>query len=283
MALLYRGPTGPVGRVRGRGDADGGADADADAGGEATSVRRSPGDPCWRMCLLGGFRLWVGAGRVQVPASPQRILAFLALRGPSGRSRVAGSLWPDTSESNALARLRTGLWRARQAAPGVVRASRDSVGIARGVEVDVQGLVRTARTLLDEPATADVAAVVTDCADGELLPDWNDDWLTDDRERLRQLRLHVLESLAARLASTGGYAMAMEAALAARRGDPLRESAHRSVIRVHASEGNLVEAFHAYQECRTVLARELGIEPSEETTALVRRLGVVPAAARAAG
>jgi DNA-binding SARP family transcriptional activator len=82
----------------------------------------------------------------------------------------------------------------------------------------------------------------------------------------------VLETVAARLAAEGLFGMALEAALAALRSDPLRESAHRAVIRIHLAEGNLAEAAQAYRQCRALLARELGVEPSEQTAELVRRL-----------
>ena len=105
--------------------------------------------------------------------------------------------------------------------------------------------------------------------DGDLLPDWDDEWLLVDRERLRQLRLHVLESLAGQLAREGRYGMALEAALAALCADAVRESAHRTVIRIHLAEGNLAEAVHAYQRCCAVLARELGTTPTSQTSGLV--------------
>ena len=106
---------------------------------------------------------------------------------------------------------------------------------------------------------------------GELLDDWDEDWLSDDRERVRQLRLHVLEQWAVGLAEAGKHGHAIEAALAALRSDPLRESAHRTVIRVHLAEGNVAEAMRAYQRCRQLLIDEVGEEPSPETTGLIVR------------
>ena len=51
--------------------------------------------------------------------------------------------------------------------------------------------------------------------EGELLSDWDDEWLAPDRERFRQLRLHLLEVTAERLSAQGYFGLAMEAALAA--------------------------------------------------------------------
>jgi DNA-binding SARP family transcriptional activator len=223
-----------------------------------------------RVTLLGGFQLTVDDRTVAVPASTQRIISMLALRGRTGRSRLAGSLWPETTEMRALASLRTAIWRANQTAPGLVDSAHDSVDLAADVEVDVARLVQTAHDVMDGRATAGIDGPALRYVEGDLLPDWNDDWLVVDRERLRQLRLHVLETLAGQLALQGMFGMAMEAALAALRADALRESAHRTVIRIHLAEGNIAEAMHAYDECCAVLAREIGLAPSAETVQLMR-------------
>jgi DNA-binding SARP family transcriptional activator len=81
--------------------------------------------------------------------------------------------------------------------------------------------------------------------DADLLPDWVDDWLVHDRERLHQLRLHVLEALADRLAGDGRYGLALDVALAALRSDTLRESAHRT-----SSAGIVHAAGERYQPSR---------------------------------
>jgi DNA-binding SARP family transcriptional activator len=105
--------------------------------------------------------------------------------------------------------------------------------------------------------------------DGDLLPGWYDDWVLFERERLRQLRLHALETLALALAAEGRFAAAVEAGLAAIRTEPLRESAHRVVVRVHLAEGNLTEALRQYELCRRLFRAELGLEPSALLTDLV--------------
>ncbi|MGV8965778.1 MAG: AfsR/SARP family transcriptional regulator [Cellulomonas sp.] len=221
-----------------------------------------------RVALLGGFGLTVDGRAVTVPVSTQRIISVLALRGRSGRSRLAGSLWPETTEPRALASLRTAIWRANLLAPGLVVSAHDSIDLAEEVEVDVTRLVRIAHEVLDGHLAVMPGARGFRPVDGDLLPDWHDDWLVVDRERLRQLRLHVLEAMAAQLATQGMFGLAMEAALAALHADVLRESAHRAVIRIHLAEGNLAEARSAYANCCAVLDHEVGMSPSAETQRL---------------
>ena len=45
-----------------------------------------------RVSLLGGFRLLVDGREVDTPATTQRMVAALALRGRSSRGRLAGML-----------------------------------------------------------------------------------------------------------------------------------------------------------------------------------------------
>ena len=103
----------------------------------------------------------------------------------------------------------------------------------------------------------------------DLLPDWYDDWLAFERERFRQLRIHALESLCERLIALERFGEAIETGLAVVTAEPLRESAHRILIRIHLAEGNGAEALGQYRRFRALLHDELGLEPSPEMRTLV--------------
>jgi DNA-binding SARP family transcriptional activator len=72
----------------------------------------------------------------------------------------------------------------------------------------------------------------------------------------------VLECVCERLAARGEYARALEAGLTAVAGEPLRESAHRAVVKVHVAEGNHAEAIRQYRLYRELLHDQLGLTPS---------------------
>ncbi len=222
-----------------------------------------------QVSLLGGFRLVVDGQDVEVPATTQRIVSVLALRGRSRRGRLAGVLWPGAPEARALASLRTAIWRANQLAHGLIGTAQDTVVLGPDVDVDVTRLVHGAHAVMAARGPLPEGDDPARYAAGDLLPGWDDEWLAGDRERLRQLTLHVLEARAVQLARSGRFGLALEAALGALRSDPLRESAHRTVIRIHLAEGNQAEALHAYLECAGVLRRQLGVAPSAETSRLV--------------
>ncbi|MGH3774209.1 MAG: AfsR/SARP family transcriptional regulator [Pseudonocardiaceae bacterium] len=220
------------------------------------------------MTLLGGFRLAVGGRDVRLPVGAQRLVAVLALRGRLSRSRLAGTLWPDTLEHRALASLRTGIWRVNQAAPDLVVITARQVNLDARARVDVRVLVKRSVEIM-QGEDFDAFTLSTAVPDGELLPEWGDAWLTDERERLHQMRLHLLEKVAERLAGTGQFGLAVEVALSVLRADVLRESAHRTLISIHLAEGNLSQAHRAYAACEQLLWRELRVAPSAAMTGLL--------------
>jgi DNA-binding SARP family transcriptional activator len=234
--------------------------------------------PVARVRLLDGFGLELGrcTGGISggLPRGVQRLVAHLGISRQPARTAIAGLLWPDVPESHAQGSLRSALWRLSKVAPGLIRAGRDTLSLADGVQVDVRELTSWARRVADPAVSIDDLAAACRRLRGELLPGWYDDWVLLERERLRQLRLHALEAFAERLTAAGRYAEAVEAACVAVQAEPLRESAHRTLVRVHLAEGNVVEALRAYQVFRTMLADELGVVPSGLMLDLVNRLPV---------
>jgi DNA-binding SARP family transcriptional activator len=229
-----------------------------------------------RLTLIGRFALWRGSEELAVAASGQRLIALLALRDrPVGRLHVAGILWPDYPTERSLAVLRTTLWRVNQSGEQVIAAAPALLGLDPGIQVDVQDLSAFARRLAeteDQPGLVDLDSVSLADLVGDLLPDWYDDWLQDEREGLRQTRLHALESVARGLSAAGRHADAIQAALAVIRLEPLRESAHRTLIELHLAEGNRSEAWRQFQRCRRLLREELGVDPSDSMRLLVEHL-----------
>jgi DNA-binding SARP family transcriptional activator len=228
-----------------------------------------------RVNLLDGFELRCCDRRLELPLSTQRVVAFLALHDkPLHRIHVAGILWIETSEERANASLRTALWRLRRVGTELVEATTSHIWLGGSVEVDVREAGNCVRRVL-ERAEISRAQLSPLCGAGELLPDWYDDWVLIERERFRQLRLHALEALCAGLAEAGDYPGSTEAGLAAVAAEPLRESAHRLLIKAHLAEGNLGEALRQYELYRRLLADQLGLEPSPKMSELIEAVAIV--------
>lgn len=227
-----------------------------------------------RITMLDGLTVRLGDGRLvaDLPQGVQRFIVLLGLSGRPGRSAVAGQLWPDIPEDLAQRRLRSTLWRTQKSLPGVVVPGGGALGLAARVRLDVRELIEWGRHVLDPASSIEQCAPPHPGMYGELLPGWYDEWLDSERERLRQLRMHVWEALSDKLARDCRYGEAIEAAQEAIRAEPLRESAWRALIRAHAAEGNVCEVLRAYVRFEELLGDELGIAPSVELALLVRDL-----------
>jgi DNA-binding SARP family transcriptional activator len=215
--------------------------------------------------LLGGFTLVRGTEEISLPMSAQRLVAFLALRDrPLSRTYLASVLWPDSQAKRSLADLRTALWRANHSAAPVVTRAGIHLRLHPEVKVDVRELIEFGCVAagMAKRSVQDLRAMSWSDLSLDLLPDWYDDWLVDDREGVRQLRLHALERLTEEFSLSGRHAEAIQAGIAAVRLDPLRETAHAALIRAHLAEGNRSEALRQFHRCRRLLAEELGVEPS---------------------
>lgn len=232
------------------------------------------------LSLLEGFELRLDGEPVDLPLSAQRLIAFLALHDrPLQRGFVAGNLWMDSSEERAAANLRSALWRLHRHGRQLVQTRGGRLALSPDIRVDVHDLTDRARKVLDtagaEPQhTGDPGSYFELSLSGDLLPDWYEDWILVERERYRQLRMHALESLCEQLAAAGKHAHAIEAGLAAVATEPLRESAHRALIRCHLAEGNRAEAVRQYRRFERLLQEELGTRPSSQMLDLVAGMGI---------
>jgi DNA-binding SARP family transcriptional activator len=227
-----------------------------------------------RLALLGGFGLYADDVAVPLAPSAQRLVALLALHDAAlHRGYVAGQLWGDSTEAHAQGSLRSTLWKLQMARPGVVWINGDTLVLATDVDVDVRRATRLARALVtgrfDEETVVALLEPKFCC---ELLPGWYDEWVIVERERHRQLSLHALESVCEHLTAMRRYGAAVLAGLAAVDREPLRESAHRALMKVHLAEGNLSEAIRRYEHYERIAARDLGVEPSQQMRSLLSQI-----------
>lgn len=222
--------------------------------------------PCARLRLLDGFEFEQDGSCVELPLGTQRLVAFLAFHErPLLRTYVAGCLWLDSSSERSYANLRTALWRLRRPAAGLIQCRGQHLLLDPQVAIDLRQVVRLARSPVDDGGDpSDTTQVLLT---GDLLPDWYDDWVVIERERLRQLRLHALELHCLRLARCGRFCEAVDVGMAAVSAEPLRESAHRVLIIAHLAEGNTIEAARQYVRFRDLAWEALGVEPSRALTA----------------
>ena len=99
-----------------------------------------------------------------------------------------------------------------------------------------------------------------------------EDWLAGERGRLRGLASDALNGLLGHHVESGDAKAAIATARRLLVLDPLQEAVHRTLMRLHAGQGDRTLSLKQYQACRDVLAAELGVEPEAETERLVEEI-----------
>ena len=202
------------------------------------------------------------------------LLRLLALRGgePVTTQTLVTALWPGSDQRHGNASLRTAASQVRRVVGGEF-LERSLAGISlRGVWVDVaefRELAARAHHLTGrgEIAAADAVARQADALyRGDLTAhDEGADWVQNERRALIAT-YQVLLCDASESASALGLGQdAVDFASRAVVLDPFSERASRLLMSGHADVGELSLALREYERCRTLLADELGIDPSPQT------------------
>jgi predicted ATPase/DNA-binding SARP family transcriptional activator len=207
------------------------------------------------------------------------------------REKVLDTLWPRLTPDAAANNLRKNLHYLRTAfaqrgihSP-VLSLDGNMVVLAPEAWVDIDAFRHEARTVRDSGCDPGLYEQTLAMYVGDLLPeDLYEEWTDPDREDLRGLSHELLFELAQLHAARGEVRLAEGRLRELLRADPLREEAHRSLMRLYAESGSHEKALRQYETCRELLERELRVEPSEETQRLRRETlqGRLRVASRAA-
>ncbi|GIK43262.1 MAG: transcriptional activator [Chloroflexota bacterium] len=242
----------------------------------------------------------------------QALLFYLAVTGQTHtRPALAGLLWADLPDADALMNLRQVLTNLRKLVGDHLTITRQTVAFKRDsdywldIEVFQAGVESTQRpspppsssgrgSLASPPQggiegglEVEQLRQAVDLYQGDFLAGFYvrdaplfEEWLLAHRAWLREVALDALQKLAAYFARRGDYrnGIAYSRRLLAR--EPWREAAHRHLMLLLARSGQRSAALAQYQACRQMLAEELGVEPSAETLALYRRIQAAEAAPR---
>ncbi len=222
--------------------------------------------------LLGAFEIECDGKPITLPSRfAQSLFAYLILNPatPHRREKLAGLLWPDSSEERARASLRHELWRIRKAlastsAKDALLADEISVAFAPsvGYAADVQRLAQMAEDAAIPELTSGLQVYR-----GELLPGFYDEWLVVEREHLQLIFEQHLERLLRLLEGERRWAEMIDWAERWLSLGQNPEAAYRALMLAHAGLGDRAKVLAAYERCTQAL-HALGLEPSEELRAL---------------
>lgn len=224
--------------------------------------------------LLGGFDLRDPSGAsVRFPTrNAKALLAYLAVQPgqPQSREKLMALLWGERSDKQARHSLNQTLVHIRKAAARsdeeVLDSDRESIALVPGsIDVDVSDF---RKCVAERPAEA-MALYAGPFLDGlEIRQAEFEDWLSARQSEFRGLACQALKVQCERCVAEGRDTDAIEVGKRLVELDPLSEEAHRRLIRLYDRTGDRTSALKQYQSCAAILARELDVGPTSETTRL---------------
>ncbi|HEX4015636.1 MAG TPA: BTAD domain-containing putative transcriptional regulator, partial [Frankiaceae bacterium] len=238
-----------------------------------------------RVDLLGTLSVThegVASGRQLGGRRAQLALVLLALTpGSVPAEQLAEALWGEVPPAT---------WR--PALRGIIRGLRDALApiglggealiatvpggyaLTDAAEVDIAVAAQDRRggdALLHAGQLAEAADAVeagSRLSGMQLLPGEDQPWLAPHRRAVDQTRFDSLRIIAEAASGLNQHSRAIEAARLTVELDPLNERGHQVLIAALDRAGDRAGAVRAYEQCRTVLGDELGIDPSRETVEL---------------
>ncbi|MEZ4709896.1 MAG: BTAD domain-containing putative transcriptional regulator [Caldilineaceae bacterium] len=214
-----------------------------------------------------------------ISAKAQALLYYLAATGRAhSRDTLATLFWDEMPESAAKKNLTKALSNLRKLVRDHLQADNQSASLQWAADIHVD--LHIFEQIL-ESADPDLPALqqAVDHYNGDLLAGFLvkdapvfEDWLQIERERLHQMALRALQTLAGRLAAAHNAAQAIPYLNRLLTLDPLHEAAHLQLMLCLASTGQRSAALAQYEACCRLLAAELGAEPSAELRAGYQRI-----------
>ena len=251
--------------------------------------------PPFSLSLLGAFQLTQGS-IVLTRFRSNKARALLALLASEGRKlereKLASLFWPDAENATAKQNLRQTLSRLRKltgsAKEPLLLADRRTVWVNEAaLNLDIETVYKTVQNVKEHAHTAlsdcaeclqrlDAAAQLLkgDFLEGFSLPELStfEEWLLIERERFRQQALDLLAQLTDLYERQEQFDKAQRYAALQLKLEPWREEAYLQLIRVLGKSGERSKALAAFQQCKKILAEELGVEPSTPLLTLVNGL-----------
>jgi DNA-binding SARP family transcriptional activator len=229
---------------------------------------------------LGQFTINLDGAPIQIKSRPaQSLLAYLLINTGKAyrREKLAGLLWPDTTEANARNNLRQALWRIRKSLETEADESQpyflvDDLTVAFNSDSDYSLDVNKLELKVDESDPLPKLIDTVSLYDGELLPGFYDDWIVLERERLQSVFEAQMDYLVHRLMEDRDWPKVIEWSERWIASGSVPEPAYRSLMIAHAGRGDLSSMAAAYHRCVEAMLNELGLEPSESTRVLYEQL-----------
>jgi LuxR family maltose regulon positive regulatory protein len=204
---------------------------------------------------------------------------FLISEKPLTREQVAEALWLDIDNPKKIKlRFKNDIYRLRRAVGQDVVTYEDIFySFNRGLdfEYDVEAFesfLARAKSIRDIEEQIGLYQKAADLVTGPFLNDIYGDWTTIERERLGQMYLGGLLTLAELLLKQAQPERALETCQRILSHDSANETAYAFSMQAYHRMGDRSSLIRAYQACKDALQRQIGLPPSNDTEELYRRL-----------
>ena len=231
--------------------------------------------------LLGGFEIRQDDKSVALTSRPaQSLLAYLILNvgTPHRREKLAGLLWPDSTEENARDYLRHGLWKLRKAIekkPSKAATNSyiltDDISVSFNPEAPYSLDAARIEQIDVECAPTDELMDALSLYEGELLPGFYDEWIVLEREHIQAVFEQKMECLLEALQKEARWNDILDWSERWNSFGQKPEAAYRFLMMAHAARGDMSKVAGTFERCTKSL-EEFGVEPSEQTRVLYENL-----------
>ncbi|WP_407542889.1 BTAD domain-containing putative transcriptional regulator (plasmid) [Deinococcus radiomollis] len=200
------------------------------------------------------------------------LLAYLALEGRTERARLASLLWTDLDHALALGNLRREVYRLHTTPLwSLLDISPDHIGFSDSVPTDIAAFRAHLNTHRLDEALMLYRGPFLDGLDMKGAADF-DVWLSEQRADLEAAYHAALARHATALEAEGDLRGALSVQVILLRSDDLQERTHCETMRLHALLGERDLALQCFERLKSLLKRELGLDPLPETAELAARI-----------
>ncbi len=231
--------------------------------------------------ILGGFEARVRStgALIELPTRKcEALLAYMALEPGRlvRRDLLVSLLWADVPRNQGRHSLRQTLTRLRRAltACGVeaIVTISDSIRLVDDcVWVDALEFQRLPAARTIEALQRTIELYRGPFLDGFAIPeDAFDEWMVNERTRLRQLAIDACAELLTLLEAADDLPAAIRVATRLLELEPLQEEVHRRLMVLYWRNGQVRSALNQYEVCARRLRQAFAAEPSPSTVALYR-------------
>lgn len=208
----------------------------------------------------------------------QALLCYLALNGRiHSRHALANLLWGELPESDARRNLRGVVMKLRQAAAPHLEITHQT--LAFNAEAPYWLDCEAFQTAIHGSPDLGQLEKAVGMVRGEFMaefyvrqaPDF-EEWLQQQRAYWRRQAILAHHKLVGAYAETAAYAAGIDVARRLVLLDPVREASHRQLMELLALSGQRAAALTQFEQCRAILADELGVDVSAETSVLAQQI-----------